>query len=79
LSVCAKKAFCKRLAVVKKNHLEVFPMKKMQEFREWLFAQDVSAKTIQHRLGTLTRLNRTQMNSVTEFNPWYIWTSESAK
>jgi hypothetical protein len=53
-------------------------MKKMHEFREWLFNQEGSAKTIQNRLSTLTRLNRIEMNSVTEFNPWYIWEAENS-
>lgn len=54
-------------------------MKPMQDFYDTLFVKDKVATPSQQRLTALTHLSRKQVNSIVEFTPWYLWTSETAK
>lgn len=53
-------------------------MKKMQDFREWLFLPTQESTTVQKRLVALTRIRHADIDAVAEFQPWYIWEADKS-
>lgn len=54
-------------------------MKAMQDFHNTLFIESETRMPVKNHFAALTHLSPQQVNSLVEFTPWYLWTSESAK
>ncbi|MBL8099463.1 MAG: hypothetical protein JNK81_09785 [Anaerolineales bacterium] len=48
-------------------------MKKMQDFREWLFIPSKDSTNVQQHLLNLANFSPKQFKSLVAFEPWFIW------
>lgn len=48
-------------------------MKPMQDFHDTLFVEKESKTPLQNHLTSLTNFKRSQINSLVQFDPWYLW------
>lgn len=48
-------------------------MKKMQDFHNKLLVEGEVTTLPQNHLASLTNFKRSQINSLVQFDPWYLW------
>lgn len=53
-------------------------MKTMQDFRDSLFVEAETTTPLQKDLAALTNFSRIQLNSLAQFEPWYIWQADNS-